>query len=272
MPDPKASIDALRTACDDLQVMLETAVEHGDAIESQLSEANAQLAGEIRERRRAEARMEALVRALREKVRDYEVLVEILSEHADSIDVLHHEQISSLEGEAMSDPLTGLANRRALDRALKLQWSERDLNAGGLSVLLVDVDFFKLFNDTQGHQAGDECLRAVAEAMKHTLSRPEDVIARYGGEEFSVILPGTSEEGAAIVAQRMIGAVNALNIAHPKSPLGFVTVSIGGASYWPLRDTAELASMQDLQARADAALYTAKQRGRNRYCVLEKTK
>ncbi len=252
--------------------MLETAVDHGDAIESQLSEANAQLAGEIRERRRAEARMEALVRALREKVRDYEVLVEILSEHADSIDVLHHEQISNLEGEAMSDSLTGLANRRALDRALKLQWSERDLNAGGLSVLLIDVDYFKLYNDSQGHHAGDECLRAVADAMKRTLSRPEDMIARYGGEEFSVVLPGTSDEGAAIVAHRILAAVNALKINHPSSPLGFVTVSIGGASYWPLRDTAVLASIQDLQAQADTALYTAKQRGRNRYCVLEKTK
>ncbi len=267
-----SQLEALRAERDDLKLMLDTTIDHGDAVQAQLSESNAHLATEIRERRRAEARIETLVRSLREKVRDYELLVEILSEHADAIDAARDTQLSSLESQAMSDSLTGLANRRALDQALIQHWRERHLHVEGLSILLVDIDFFKLYNDSYGHQEGDACLTRVAQCMSETLSRPADLVARYGGEEFCVILPGTSEEGALGVARRLVAAVSGMQILHAKSPFHHVTISVGSATYFRALDETALAKCETLQARADAALYEAKQRGRNRFCKFERSK
>jgi len=178
--------------------------------------------------------------------------------HIERADVLQRDR-SELQAIAWTDALTGVANRRFLDRALAGGWrSERDASQS-LSVLMIDIDHFKLLNDRCGHAAGDACLRAVAQALRLALVRPVDVLARYGGEEFAALLPEADAAGARVVAERLRSAVLALAISNPDSPLGIVSVSIGAASaLLPPR-----ASAAALVEAADKALYEAKCAGRN---------
>jgi diguanylate cyclase (GGDEF)-like protein len=173
---------------------------------------------------------------------------------------------AALERLSILDELTGVANRRHFNRTLDQEWSRTLRNRPFLSLLLVDVDCFKAYNDTYGHQAGDECLRRVAEAVRGVLKRPTDLLARYGGEEFAVILPDTKAEGAAALAEAIRHAVEALNLPHSRSVVGDrITISLGvatGDTVWP-RDSRELISA------ADQALYQAKHEGRNRVKVFE---
>ena len=164
---------------------------------------------------------------------------------------------------AALDGLTGLANRRSFDQALDLE-SKRCARAGTpLALLMMDIDGFKLFNDSYGHGHGDECLRRVARAVGHAVRRSVDVAARYGGEEFAVILPDTDLDSARLVADRIRGAVEGLGIPHRAAPVGaVVTISIGGVTIArPDPDG------RGLLAAADAALYRAKREGRNRAIV-----
>lgn len=162
---------------------------------------------------------------------------------------------------ATSDPLTQLANRRLFDECLSKAWSILAREKLPLSLLLCDVDFFKLYNDSKGHQAGDECLHQVAQAMKRTVKRPADLVARYGGEEFAVILPNTNEVGALRVAAEIQCSLRTLGIAHPQSPISeFVTLSVGASCTIPWYK----GSPEALIAMADRALYQAKQSGRDR--------
>lgn len=162
---------------------------------------------------------------------------------------------------ATSDPLTKLANRRLFDECLSKAWSILTREKLPLSLLLCDVDFFKLYNDSKGHQAGDECLHQVAQAMKHTVKRPADLVARYGGEEFAVILPNTNGEGALRVAEEIQGSIRTLEITHPQSPISeFITLSLGASCTIPWYK----GSPEVLIATADRALYQAKQSGRDR--------
>jgi diguanylate cyclase (GGDEF)-like protein/PAS domain S-box-containing protein len=166
---------------------------------------------------------------------------------------------------AMQDGLTGLANRRAFDGALDREWHRAARDGAPLSLLLLDVDRFKAFNDRYGHQAGDECLRSVAQAVKEAVHRFGDLAARYGGEELAMLLPGTAMAGAAEVAERARAAVQALGLPHLEGgPLQVVTVSIGVATITPLIDGPPPAR---LVAAADGALYQAKHNGRNRVVV-----
>jgi diguanylate cyclase (GGDEF)-like protein len=162
---------------------------------------------------------------------------------------------------ATRDGLTGLANRRHFDTFLEAAFDHAQRLLAPVALILLDVDFFKKYNDRYGHQAGDECLRQVSRAAGSVLLRPGDLIARYGGEEIVVVLPGTDEGGAELVAERMRAAVEALRIEHLDSPHGVVTVSVGFSAIIPgrLEDTAA-----QLLGAADAALYRAKQSGRNR--------
>jgi diguanylate cyclase (GGDEF)-like protein len=169
----------------------------------------------------------------------------------------------SLEQAAARDALTGLANRRSFDTALQKEWLRAGRESQPLSLLMVDVDNFKLYNDSYGHPAGDECLRLVAKAMA-SQTRAYDLVARYGGEEFTVILPNQSIEGAAATAERIRAAIEQLALPHAASAAGHVTVSIGVASI-----TVTTASeVSQLTSAADAALYRAKNRGRYRVCLL----
>ncbi|CAG1009523.1 Phytochrome-like protein cph2 [Burkholderiales bacterium] len=162
---------------------------------------------------------------------------------------------------ATRDGLTGVANRRSFDTALSTECRRVTREARSLSLLMIDVDFFKRYNDTYGHLAGDECLRQVAEAMAHVTQRASDTLARYGGEEFAILLPATEPAGAVIVAERIRAAVETLALPHARSEVSpKVTVSIGVASLDPTRSSPPT----ELIAAADAALYAAKMQGRNR--------
>ncbi|SFD96787.1 diguanylate cyclase (GGDEF) domain-containing protein [Paracidovorax konjaci] len=162
---------------------------------------------------------------------------------------------------AEHDGLTGVHNRRAYDRRIADVMAQCRRNRRPVSVMMFDVDFFKRYNDERGHLQGDECLRQVAAALAGAIRRPGDFIARYGGEEFAIVLPETDAAGAYLVASAARSAVSALQLPHPGSPFGHVTVSGGLAccTWEPLAQTPS-----DLMGRADAALYAAKQEGRNR--------
>jgi diguanylate cyclase (GGDEF)-like protein len=175
---------------------------------------------------------------------------------------LHHKRSAhALERAALVDPLTRIANRRHFDSFLEKEW-QRSLRSGApMSLLMLDVDHFKLYNDTLGHAAGDDCLQQVAAVLQQHASRPADLAARYGGEEFVVLFGETVAEAAATLAASIRAAVEALHIANPRSPTSnWVTVSIGVASAVPgPQDTS-----CNLLLTADRRLYAAKGAGRNR--------
>jgi diguanylate cyclase (GGDEF)-like protein len=164
------------------------------------------------------------------------------------------------------DPLTGIANRRAFDTALDTEWRRAFRNRANVSLLLLDVDCFKSFNDVYGHPAGDDCLRRIAGVLVGTARRGGELIARCGGEEFAVLLPGVGVAEANALAQRVCRSVRDLNIAHPASTVSaYVTVSIGVAATLPARSIdPRQASPASLVERADRALYAAKAAGRDR--------
>ena len=165
----------------------------------------------------------------------------------------------ALEQLATRDGLTGLANRRCFDDTLRAEWARAMRQHQPLSLLMVDVDNFKAYNDANGHLGGDECLKRIACAVSNEM-RANDLVARYGGEEFAVILPNESLKGAAIVAERIRCRVEQLRVAHGSGDGRHVTVSIGAATAIAASD----AEPSQLVATADAALYRAKHMGRNR--------
>jgi diguanylate cyclase (GGDEF)-like protein len=166
-----------------------------------------------------------------------------------------------LERLAAHDGLTNLVNRRGFDARLKMELSRAVRDSLSMAVIMIDVDHFKRFNDTYGHQVGDECLRQVASVLSTSVLRPADLVARYGGEEFVVILPMVNQAGAVAVANRILEAVLAMAIPHSGNDgVGMVTVSVGVASGVPARGMEE----KDLITLADRALYQAKNSGRNR--------
>jgi diguanylate cyclase (GGDEF)-like protein len=184
-------------------------------------------------------------------------------------DRLHTQQLAwanrHLTELSYTDPLTGLANRRFFEDALKRLWHDAQESGLALSILMIDIDYFKHFNDTFGHDAGDKCLRRVAQAMQFCVRVEKDSLARYGGEEFIAVIPGTSLAVATQIAERIRTAVLDLQIAHPSSPLAaHVTACIGVAT------TSDAGAIDDgpetLLHAADFALYVAKSRGRN--CVV----
>lgn len=171
----------------------------------------------------------------------------------------------ALQAMASMDGLTGLANRRRFDECLVHEWRRAERARLPVSLLMIDVDHFKSFNDAAGHQAGDECLRQIASALSGEVLRPGDQAARFGGEEFAVILPNTELNGALVVAERILSAVASLALPHPDPSKGpVVTLSIGAAEGHPSRRR----SPESLIREADLALYQAKQQGRARVAQL----
>jgi diguanylate cyclase (GGDEF)-like protein len=169
-----------------------------------------------------------------------------------------------LELLAANDGLTGIANRRAFEEHLTREWTRGRREDAELSLLMIDVDHFKAYNDALGHLQGDACLQKVAGVVAAGAERPGDLAARYGGEEFAVILPSTGRDGAGTVAGQIRAALARLALQHPASPVaGYVTVSIGVATFRPAR----AGKPDDLVSAADAALYRAKREGRDR-CVI----
>jgi diguanylate cyclase (GGDEF)-like protein len=162
--------------------------------------------------------------------------------------------------QSMTDPLTGIANRRGFDAHFGILWQEATAAGKSLGILMLDADHFKSFNDRYGHGAGDEVLAAIGELLAQTASRTAGFAARLGGEEFALILPGSDEDAALVVADRLCRDMAERNLTHQASTFGCVTVSIGAASVAPTADTLR----KDLLEAGDAALYLAKSTGRNR--------
>ncbi len=167
---------------------------------------------------------------------------------------------------SLEDALTELHNRRYFEMQLELEWKRESREKKILTLIVIDIDYFKLYNDTYGHAAGDDCLKSVAQILKSCLHRPADTIARIGGEEFVILLPTIDTEGALILAQQMQQQLNLADLTHATSPLGDnVTVSIGVASVIPGENVTALG----LFKAADKALYKAKVKGRNLVVVGE---
>lgn len=169
-----------------------------------------------------------------------------------------------IEVMSRTDALTGLANRREFDDRLEIEWLRSERGGEPLGMVMLDIDWFKAFNDAGGHPAGDECLRRVAMAMRATVHRPSDLVARFGGEEFVVLLPGTDAAGALGVAQQLRATIERLGLPRPDARGGVVTVSAGSAS---MRAGDSKHSGSLIEA-ADRAMYRAKSEGRNRSCSL----
>ncbi|BFM39952.1 diguanylate cyclase [Synechocystis sp. LKSZ1] len=161
---------------------------------------------------------------------------------------------------ATLDGLTQIANRRRFDEYLDQEWQRHRREQSPLALLLIDIDYFKNYNDCYGHQRGDDCLIQVAQCLTQQIKRPADLVARYGGEEFTVILPNTHQTGAVMVAEAIRASILEQNIPHLASETGYLTLSIGVAQLTPGPDS----HPQQLLAQADQALYRAKQQGRNR--------
>lgn len=165
-----------------------------------------------------------------------------------------------LKGLASLDGLTGIPNRRAFDVRLAQAWSQACREGGTLSLMMIDIDYFKRYNDHFGHVQGDECLRQVAKAIAQSVNRPYDLAARFGGEEFACVLPETTLQGALILAEKIQARIRQLAIAHPGSEVSeWVSLSIGVASLQPRVDR----EPNELIALADQQLYQAKHNGRN---------
>ncbi|WP_396587087.1 GGDEF domain-containing protein [Bermanella sp. R86510] len=179
-----------------------------------------------------------------------------------SLHVQRLQHLNELESLTITDNLTGVYNRRKFDQELERCWRQSKRQQTPCALLLIDVDYFKLFNDAYGHLAGDQCLREIALTFKEEAVRPHDTVARIGGEEFAVILPDTPKVGAEHVANRILKRVRELRILNENTPLKYITVSAGIACITP----AEGDKLVTLQSRADDALYQAKADGRN--CVV----
>jgi two-component system, sensor histidine kinase LadS len=203
-------------------------------------------------RRQKHSAQKALVEGLKASERDLTKNVEIRT-----AELLKLNQ--KLEALSMVDGLTGIANRRQFDQVLNKEWMRSERTGQPLALVMLDVDWFKRYNDQFGHQAGDECLRRVAQAIQ-SISRSSDLVARYGGEEFVIVSPETDGKQALHVAQRACDAVRSLSIPHPHSEFGTVSLSCGVCVAVANTDS----SPSDLIGNADDALYQAKAQGRNR--------
>ena len=236
-----------------LQAALLASNERGVLLQEHVDRLSNSLTAELRERHIAEEKLQTFIQTITREKGYLEILVQILIDQGDD---------SAQEGEkARIDGLTQIANRRRFDEYLFQEWSRHIRMQQPLSLLICDVDHFKLYNDGQGHQAGDECLKSVAKAIKQCY-RTGDLVARYGGEEFAMVLPQTNRAGAVQVAERVRAAVASAALPHPASPVcDRVTVSIGVASMTPPPHAPS--DPRTLIQQADRHLYLAKKLGRN---------
>lgn len=189
--------------------------------------------------------------------------------HADHLikELIHRLSLDKefAEKNSLTDSLTRISNRRHFDDVLNKEFFRLKRTRGFLTLAMIDIDYFKRYNDRYGHLAGDDCLLRVASAMRAAVLRTSDFVARYGGEEFAVILPETDEAGASVIAKRLLNAVEALAIPHEESGnASFVTISLGMATVRP----DQIETPEKLIELADSALYSAKKEGRNRYVLV----
>lgn len=195
--------------------------------------------------------------------RELTSLVETIAQMSEKITI----QQAKLIQLTLVDGLTGLGNRRKFDEALAYHWQLCRRSDSPLSVLIIDIDYFKRYNDTLGHPAGDKCLKQVAELLTQTVSRQTDIVTRLGGEEFGILMPDTDKSGAGHIAQQIHDKINTVQFPHPDSPVAsYLTVSMGLEALRPSDDTIP---SSDLFEKADKALYQAKHEGRNRIKIFK---
>jgi len=176
-------------------------------------------------------------------------------------------RIQFLREISFRDPLTGLCNRHYLNTEVHGLLKSAVRNNELFGVIVLDLDYFKAFNDNYGHLAGDQCLRSVADVIMQSIHRPGDTVIRFGGEEFIIVLPRTDRQGCELVGKNILASIKALNIAHSASRQGVVTASAG---YMVVRPTLET-TLDDVIGQADLALYEAKHNGRDRLCGFSDT-
>lgn len=201
-----------------------------------------------------------------ELARDFSYMAKRVQDVHEQLESKVHERTVALEAAnqqllalSVTDELTGIANRRRFDEVLANEWRRAQRAGSYLMLAMIDVDWFKTYNDHYGHQAGDICLRNIAQTLATQTNRAGDLVARYGGEEFALIITTISAENALAFAQRFCEALEKVNLLHAMSPFGLVTVSIGVAC----TTHGEQESAEDLLRNADEALYAAKEKGRN---------
>lgn len=171
-----------------------------------------------------------------------------------------------LEKLSMYDGLTNIRNRRFFDETFEKTFNEIKRDKESLAVLMIDIDFFKPYNDNYGHGQGDEALRKVAKILERTIKRPSDFVARYGGEEFVILLKDINKEGVEAVANNLLNAVRELKITHEFSKIeNYVTISIGASFYNSISDITKI----ELLIKADETLYNVKNSGRNNFAIVE---
>jgi two-component system chemotaxis family response regulator WspR len=211
--------------------------------------------------------LEAMPRIIQRALREWEHILK-RRQVEDQLKKLNDQLIEAnkkLERLANLDPLTGVANRRNFMETFDKEWKRGCRNKLPLTLVMIDVDFFKAFNDHYGHQAGDECLKTIASLLNECLARSGDMLARYGGEEFMIILPGTDIKGTAAVAEKLRRKIEAAEIPHLTSTINdYVTISLGTATMVP----SARKNPDSLIGASDEALYKAKRNGRNRVEVL----
>lgn len=227
------------------------ALKRGEAEEARISY-------RTRHREKSEIWVETTLRVARKVSGEIDGVVAISRDITEQKDLEERLEILAIE-----DGLTGLANRRRFDERLQEEWARALRDNKPLSLLMIDVDNFKTFNDAYGHPAGDECLRSVARVLAEEAKRTTDLAARYGGEEFALLLPNTDAAGCARIGERIRRELRNAGISHPLNlPSGLVTASLGGTACWP--GTERYAEPVSLVEAADRALYAAKQGGRDR--------
>jgi len=209
---------------------------------------------------------EKVVSEFRLLLRHQRKLIKITDKASTNMITGQKEKITELTNIVHYDVLTGIYNRRFMEDNLEHIIKLISRSDGMLSVLMLDIDYFKKYNDTYGHSQGDICLKSVAEAVTGSLSRNDDFAARYGGEEFTVVLPHTDAKGAQMIAEKIIASIKELNIPHKKNEVAsYVTVSIGittgKVQYGQI--------FYDYLKRADEALYMSKNNGRNQYTYID---
>jgi diguanylate cyclase (GGDEF)-like protein/PAS domain S-box-containing protein len=238
---------------EDLPRVMETvtALKRGEAEEARISY-------RTRHREKSEIWVETTLRITRKVTGEIDGVVAISRDTTEQKGL--EEKLQTL---ATEDGLTGLANRRRFDERLQEEWARAYRDGKPLSLLMIDVDHFKKFNDRYGHPAGDACLRSIAEILAAEARRPGDLAIRYGGEEFALLLPSTEAAGCELVGERIRAELRKLCVTHALNPPSKrVTVSLGGATSWPTAERSIESS--SLINAADRALYAAKKGGRDR--------
>ena len=281
LKENEAQLESKVMEIQDVNAILEEEISDRQAVEEEIRQLNVVLEHKVSERTVALSNMNSALeleidghrisnKALRDSRDALVVSKEQLKHYSNELAVTNRD-LRSLNEElrriSLSDGLTGIANRRYFDEFLEREWQRAKREKASLALVMVDIDFFKAYNDTYGHIAGDDCLKLIASMLEAMPKRASDIVARYGGEELAVVLPETDEQGAEIVAEKVRAGVEKLGIEHKQSSISkYVTVSVGVAVIIPEQETLPSAII----AAADQALYQAKREGRNRIQMAEK--